>query len=113
MTTLSVLNDGSGVLSRKVSVSYILEHCLPSKGLWADAFFQIEKTLSFQALRLARYVQKYGLPITNDPITIGADKRVIDGHVRIYVASLLGIKEVEVQQWIARSSRNGDGSSEV
>jgi hypothetical protein len=95
--------DGTATITRTVPLSYVLESCLPSKGLWADAFYAVERELSFQALRFARYVQKYGFPATHSPITIGADKRLIDGHLRVYVASLLGIEELEVQQWIARS----------
>lgn len=104
MTVINTIHpDGSSELLRKVRLSYVLEHCLPKKGLWADAFRDVEQTLSFQALRLARYVQKYGFPATHNPITIGADKRLIDGHLRVYVASLLGLEELEVRQWIAKS----------
>lgn len=100
----SVQPDGTTLLARKVGVAYLLEECLPAKHSWADDFRRVEDKLSFQALRLARYVQKYGFPVTTSPITIGADKRLIDGHLRVYVASLLGIEEVEVVQWLAASS---------
>jgi hypothetical protein len=108
----SIQEDGRTSITRKVRLSYILENFTPGdEHTWNQEFAWLEMKDSFSTLRLVRYSAKHGLPNPeSERITLGADGRVWDGHHRIYAASVLGIEEVEVLQWIGRS---GSGSSEV
>lgn len=99
----SIKPDGSTKLTHKVRLSYILEKFTPGdQHPWHQEFAWLEMKDSFNTLRLVRYAAQHGLPSPeSERITLGNDGRVWDGHHRIYAAKLLGIKEVEVDQWLA------------
>lgn len=99
---LCIDTDGVFKITRKVSVDYIMMRYKPGEDsrTWKEELLWMENNQAYQLLRLARYASEYGLPSPEDErITLGSDGRVWDGHHRLYVATVLGIKEVEVDEW--------------
>jgi hypothetical protein len=98
--------DGSALVTRKVSLSYVFDNYAPGEeSTWAKEFDWLERNRPYNLLRLVRYAQQFGVPTSPfGRITLGKDGRVWDGHHRLYVASLLGIETVEVDQWVAAAS---------
>lgn len=98
---VNFMAEGSVKITRKVTLGYILANYTDGDGsTWEEEFSWLENNHAWQLLRLARFSQKFGLPSPSDErITLGDDGRVWDGHHRLYVASILGLDTVEVDEW--------------
>lgn len=63
---------------------------------WSEEFEWLWKNDAHRMKSIKRQVKEHGLDSFDDPILLGSDGRVWDGHHRLAVAMKLGIKEVPV-----------------
>lgn len=61
---------------------------------WGIEFEWLRQNHASEILKLLHLVKRDGI---KTPILLGKDGRVWDGHHRIYVATLLGIRDIPVE----------------
>lgn len=78
-----------------MNLGYLIRNYTPGDGhTWADEFRWLEAHNGSKLLKLKSDIFVNGI---REPILLGDDGRIWDGHHRIWVAQLLGIKEVPVE----------------
>lgn len=86
---------------QRVRVQAILDNFAPGSGLstWDEEWRWIENSEDSNLKRVKHKVKKKGIGFADetDPITLGPDDRVWDGHHRLYLAHTLGIRLVNVK----------------
>ena len=70
------------------------EHPDGNEAGWGVEFEWLRRNDADAIHRLLRLIKRDGI---TEPVLIGDDGRVWDGHHRIYVASLLGIRDIPVR----------------
>lgn len=74
-------------------VDYILTHFLPGdEWSWAEEFVNLAE---LEGQKLIDFCQLIAVEGINEPIILGHDSRVWDGHHRIFAALTLGILALE------------------
>lgn len=85
-------------------VDRILEHYAPGdENSWADEFTYLLTFYGEEMGYLAGDINENGI---KEPILLGDDGRVWDGHHRLLVARLLGIEEVDIEKGHTLKGKN-------
>lgn len=78
-----------------MDLDYLMRHYTPGDGhSWSDEIDWLTDNHLLRLYCLSRNIKKHGI---REPILLGDDGRVWDGHHRIAAAYQLGLQEVPVQ----------------
>jgi hypothetical protein len=84
-------------LPTTLRTAYVLEHWCPGSGDWEWAAEWADIVQADCGMSLAGLIGDIAVNGIKEPLLLGDDGRVWDGHHRLMVARLLGIQEIAVE----------------